>query len=116
MPTNELIRISEQEVIKLGVSVSYKGFYYLVFAIVFAVEIGLRKINLNKEIYDRIAYLNDVTRESVEKCIRNCLVKAWQNQECEYIKTLSPNGKRPTNGELIALISNRIRLERGSGF
>ena len=66
MLRNELIRLSEQEIIKLGVPVSSKGFYYLVYAVVFAVEIGLRKINLNKEIYDRIAYLNDVTKESVE--------------------------------------------------
>ena len=110
MLRNELIRLSEQEIIKLGVPVSSKGFYYLVYAVVFAVEIGLRKI------YDRIAYLNDVTKESVEKCIRNCVIKAWQSQKCGYMRTICQNGKRPTNGEVIALISTRIRLERDSGF
>ena len=106
-----LWKISRDEVERLGIRNNCKGFYYLVCAAVIAVQVGFRKASLNKEIYDRIAEENEVSRESVEKCIRNCLEKAWMTGESDVIFMLGETGRKPTNSEAIAYISDRIRLE-----
>ena len=116
MTNGDLIMMSEKEVSKLGISAAYKGFYYLVYAIAISVQIGMRKVCLNKEIYDCIAMINNVSRESVEKCIRNSLKKAWESSGKAYMTKCRKDGKRPTNGDVISFISNRIRLERSLRF
>ena len=111
-----MMMISEGEIRKLGFPVNTKGFYYLIYASVFAAQIGMRKVCLNKEIYDRIADIYDVSRESVEKCIRNCVDTAWRESKSNIIAYIGKDGRKPTNGEVIAFISSRITLERGAHF
>jgi len=116
MRHEDLIAITEKEVSRLGVSVASKGFYYLVFAITLSVQIGMRKACLNKEIYDRIAELNEVSTESVEKCIRNSVTRSWERSREPYNEICGNDDKKPTNAEVISFISSRILLERSHGF
>lgn len=116
MTKDDIFIMAEKEVTKLGVPITDKGFYYLVYAITLSVQIGMRKICLSKEIYDRIASINEVSTESVEKCIRNSLSKAWTRSRRRYIEMCSKDGKKPTNAEVISFISSRIRLERSHMF
>lgn len=112
----DLMTITKTEIYRIGISKEYKGFYYLVYAVVLALQIGARKACLNKDIYDRIAEMYSVTRESVEKCIRNCIIKAWLADGSLLTGICPEDRRKPTNGEVIAFISDRIRLERGIEF
>ena len=112
MNDNDLWKTSENEVMSLGISVSCKGFYYLVYAVVYSLELGLKKVELCKDIYQRIACINHVSAGSVEKCIRNCIIRAWNENEEAFVNIFGFDSRKPTNSEVIACISSRIRLER----
>lgn len=103
--------VSEEEVSRLGISMTQKGYYYLVIAVVLSVKYGLVRAALIKEIYMKIADMEEVSWSSVEKDIRNCLVKAWKDEEGPLRKTYPGRAGKPTNSEVIAYITSRIRVE-----
>ena len=111
MDRKELWLLSEKEVIRLGIPFRCKGYYYLIIAVVLSVETGMSKASLSKDIYCRIAELHEVSSQSVEKCIRNCVINAWSDEKSGLRGICSAGRKKPTNGEIIAYISSRIRLE-----
>ena len=114
MDRKDLWLISERMVRDIGISVAYKGFYYLICAVVISTEIGMRKGALAKEIYENISVMYSVSVESVEKCIRSCISRAWNDDPMNFSRIYEFKGRKPTNGEVIASISSRIRLESGS--
>lgn len=111
MEESDLWIVSEKEVSRLGIPIKLKGYYYLVLAVALSVKVGLRKEQLSKGLYLKIAEMNDVTSYSVEKDIRNCLIKAWSDDNSLLRKTYPEYSKKPTNSEVIAFITRRIRLE-----
>lgn len=112
MKDNSIWADTQKIVMSLGISVSCKGFYYLIYAVVFSLELGLQKVSLEKDVYERIACINKVSVYSVEKCIRNSIIKAWNDNGGYFRKAYGYSPKKPTNSEVIAFISNCIRLER----
>ena len=76
----DIMQLSESQVRLLGLSEYSKGFYYLIYASVFASQIGLRKICLNKEIYDRIASMYKVSPQSVTgKLLLQNGLESWED-------------------------------------
>ena len=117
---SDLMNIAEKEITSMGFPTFTKGYYYLIEAVYIAIEVGLRKVALDKEVYQQIAENNSVTNVSVEKCIRNAIKKAWENESSGLKRLLlmyEPDRvKRPTNGEVISYFVTRIRLERDGMF
>lgn len=111
MGNSNLWTLTESEVTRLGIPATFKGYYYLVIAVVLSVQIGMRKVSLSKDIYQRIADMNNVTISSVERDIRNCLVRAWRDNRDLLLGIYGRTAKMPTNSEVIACITSRIRLE-----
>ncbi len=111
MNDDDLRILSEREVSRIGVPMAYKGYYYLILAIVISVRAGIRKASLSKEIYSSIADMNAVTKGSVEKAIRDVLTRAWMEGSGELRSMRPGRSGTPTNGEVIAYITSRIRLE-----
>ena len=116
MDQKDLWMSTEREVARIGIPVSYKGYYYLILAIVLSVNTGLRKASLSKEIYPAIADMNDVSLSSVERDIRHALLRAWTDDSGLLRKAYPGYAARPTNGEVIAFITSRIRLETRPGI
>ena len=116
MDRNDIWYKTEELVKEVGVAEKYKGFYYLVFAVVISVESGMRKDYLYKEVYDLIASVNDVSCESVEKCIRYCIRRVCMQDPDVFSVLAGHEVKKPTNEEVIAIISSCIRLESSTGF
>ena len=102
---------SERMLSDMGFSGRYKGYYYLILAIVLSLESGIQKDALTKEIYDLIACFHNVSVDSVEKCIRTCIVKAWNEDPSHFSWRYGYMTRKPTNSEVISFISSRIRLE-----
>lgn len=116
MEDERLWVLTESRIRRLGISTDYKGYFYLINAVVICVHAGYRKADLYKEVYADIARSNDVSVECVEKCIRRCIEKSWDADKENYSFLHRNAGRRPTNGEVIAFISSCIRLESIGGF
>ncbi len=104
---------------EIGVPAHIKGYQYLRLAITLCVDnmdlIGA----VTKELYPMIAKEYNTTPSRVERAIRHAIEVAWNRGRLETINSLFGytvhNGKgKPTNSECIALLSDKIRLERTS--
>ena len=71
---------------------------------------------ITRELYPNIAKKHDTTPSKVERAIRHAIEVAWSRGKIDNINNLfgvkvySANEK-PTNGEFIALIADKMLLE-----
>lgn len=102
---------------EVGVPAHIKGYQYLRDAIMMVVEDMDLLGAVTKELYPAIAQLNNTTPSRVERAIRHAIEVAWNRGKIETINSLfgytvhNDKGK-PTNSEFIAIIADKLRLER----
>lgn len=105
---------------EVGVPAHIKGYQYLRDAITMVVEDMDLLSAVTKELYPAIAKQNNTTPSRVERAIRHAIEVAWNRGKIETINTLfgytvhNDKGK-PTNSEFIAIIADKLRLERRAG-
>ncbi len=105
---------------EIGVPAHIKGYQYLRDAITLSVG-KMEYLNaVTKELYPTIAEKNNTTPSRVERAIRHAIEIAWNRGKIETLEALfgytvkSDKGK-PTNSEFIAIIADKLRLERKVG-
>ncbi|HZK02165.1 MAG TPA: sporulation transcription factor Spo0A [Anaerovoracaceae bacterium] len=102
---------------EVGVPAHIKGYQYLRDAITMVVENMDLLGAVTKELYPAIAKRNNTTPSRVERAIRHAIEVAWNRGRIETINNLfgytvhNDKGK-PTNSEFIAIIADKLRLER----
>ncbi len=102
---------------EVGVPAHIKGYQYLRNAITMVVEDMDLLSAVTKELYPAIAKINNTTPSRVERAIRHAIEVAWNRGKIETIDNLfgytvhNDKGK-PTNSEFIAIIADKLRLER----
>jgi two-component system response regulator (stage 0 sporulation protein A) len=102
---------------EVGVPAHIKGYQYLRDAITMVVADMDLLGAVTKELYPSIAKRNNTTPSRVERAIRHAIEVAWNRGRIETINTLfgytvhNDKGK-PTNSEFIAIIADKLRLER----
>ncbi len=102
---------------EVGVPAHIKGYQYLRDAITMVVENMDLLGAVTKELYPAIAKMNNTTPSRVERAIRHAIEVAWNRGRIETINNLfgytvhNDKGK-PTNSEFIAIIADKLRLER----
>ena len=94
-----------------------KGYQYLRDAIVMVVEDMDLLGAVTKELYPAIAKQNKTTPSRVERAIRHAIEVAWNRGRLETINdlfgyTVQHDKGKPTNSEFIAIIADKLRLER----
>lgn len=100
----------------VGIPAHIKGYQFLREAIKMAVEKPEIINSITKELYPNIATKFSTTASKVERAIRHAIEVAWNRGKIENInnvfglKVYSSNEK-PTNGEFIALVSDKMLLE-----
>lgn len=105
---------------EVGVPAHIKGYQYLRDAINMVVEDMDLLSAVTKELYPAIAQRNNTTPSRVERAIRHAIEVAWNRGKIETIDSLfgytvhNDKGK-PTNSEFIAIIADKLRLERRVG-
>ncbi len=104
---------------EIGVPAHIKGYQYLRLAITLCVDNMDLISAVTKELYPTIAKEYNTTPSRVERAIRHAIEVAWNRGKLETINNLFGytvhTGKgKPTNSECIALLSDKIRLERTS--
>lgn len=102
---------------EVGVPAHIKGYQYLREAIIIAVQ-DMDVINaVTKVLYPEIAKRFGTTASRVERAIRHAIEVAWDRGDLETLQkyfgyTVSNAKGKPTNSEFIAMIADRLQLER----
>lgn len=97
-----------------------KGYQYLREAIIIAVN-DIEVINaVTKVLYPAVAKRFGTTPSRVERAIRHAIEVAWDRGDLETLQkyfgyTVSNAKGKPTNSEFIAMIADRLLLERKNG-
>ena len=101
----------------VGVPAHIKGYQYLREAILIAVE-DIDVINaVTKVLYPEVAKRFGTTASRVERAIRHAIEVAWDRGDLETLQkyfgyTVSNAKGKPTNSEFIAMIADRLQLQR----
>ena len=102
---------------EVGVPAHIKGYQYVREAIVIAVQ-DMDVINaVTKVLYPEVARRYCTTPSRVERAVRHAIEVAWDRGDLETLQryfgyTVSNTKGKPTNSEFIAMIADRIRLQR----
>ncbi len=102
---------------EIGVPAHIKGYQYLREAILIAVE-DMDVINaVTKVLYPDVAKRFGTTSSRVERAIRHAIEVAWDRGDLETLQkyfgyTVSTSKGKPTNSEFIAMIADRLQLQR----
>lgn len=102
--------------ISVGIPAHIKGYQFLREAIKMTVDSPEIIGSITKRLYPTIAERFSTSPSKVERAIRHAIEVAWNRGKIENInqifgiKVYSPNEK-PTNGEFIALIADKMLLE-----
>lgn len=102
--------------ISVGIPAHIKGYQFLREAIKMTIDQPDIINSITKRLYPGIAEIYQTSPSKVERAIRHAIEVAWSRGKIENInnvfgiKIYSPNEK-PTNGEFIALIADKLLLE-----
>ena len=102
---------------EIGVPAHIKGYQYLRTSIIMSVN-DIEMLNsITKQLYPTIAKMYNTTPSRVERAIRHAIEVACSRGKADTINELFSysigTGKiKPTNSEFIALIADKIRLDK----
>ncbi len=102
--------------ISVGIPAHIKGYQFLREGIKLAVENPSIINSITKGLYPGIARRFDTTSSKVERAIRHAIEVAWNRGKIENLNSLFGvkvynNNEKPTNGEFIALLADKMLLE-----
>lgn len=100
---------------QIGVPAHIKGYHYLRFAIMTAIENPSILNAVTKQLYPHIAERFETTPSRVERAIRHAIEVAWDRGNVDVLNsyfgyTIHNSRGKPTNSEFIAMISDKLRL------
>ena len=116
----ELKNLVTSVIHEIGVPAHIKGYQYLREAIMIAVD-DMDVINaVTKVLYPEVAKRFGTTASRVERAIRHAIEVAWDRGDLETLQkyfgyTVSNVKGKPTNSEFIAMIADRLQLQRREG-
>lgn len=109
-------RITEM-IHEIGVPAHIKGYHYLRESIVLCVENDEMINAVTKLLYPEVAKRFHTTPSRVERAIRHAIEVAWDRGDIDilnsYFGYTVHNGRgKPTNSEFIAMLADKIRLQK----
>jgi len=101
---------------EIGVPAHIKGYQYLREAIIMVVNRMELLSGITKELYPGIAEKFNTTPSRVERAIRHAIEVAWSRGRIETINklfgyTVHDEKGKPTNGEFIAMVADKLRMK-----
>ena len=102
--------------ITVGIPAHIKGYQFLREAIKMTIDKPEIINSITKKLYPSIAQKFETSASKVERAIRHAIEVAWNRGKIENINTLFgvkvySNNEKPTNGEFIALVADKLLLE-----
>lgn len=103
----------------IGIPAHIKGYHFLREAIKMVVEDNDIINRITKELYPGIAKKFNTTPSKVERAIRHSIDVAWSRGKVENINQLFgyvvyDKNDKPTNGEFIALVADKLSMEHSA--
>ena len=102
--------------ITVGIPAHIKGYQFLREAIKMAIDTPEIINSITKKLYPAIAEIYDTSASKVERAIRHAIEVAWNRGKIENINSIFglkvyTSNEKPTNGEFIALVADKMLLE-----
>jgi two-component system response regulator (stage 0 sporulation protein A) len=102
--------------ITVGIPAHIKGYQFLREAIKMAIDSPEIINSITKKLYPSIADKFETSASKVERAIRHAIEVAWNRGKIENINSLFGirvygNNEKPTNGEFIALVADKMLIE-----
>ncbi len=102
---------------QIGVPAHIKGYQFLRDAILMTMEDNEYINSVTKRLYPEIARRNSTTASRVERAIRHAIEVAWDRGDVDILNkyfgyTIHNLRGKPTNSEFVAMISDKMRLEK----
>ena len=102
--------------ITVGIPAHIKGYQFLREAIKMAIDNPEIINSITKRLYPSVAEKFDTSPSKVERAIRHAIEVAWNRGKIENINSLFGvrvynHNEKPTNGEFIALVADKMLLE-----
>lgn len=102
--------------ITVGIPAHIKGYQFLREAIKMAIETPDIISSITKRLYPAIAEKFETSASKVERAIRHAIEVAWNRGKIENINSIFglkvyTSSEKPTNGEFIALVADKMILE-----
>ena len=103
----------------IGIPAHIKGYHYLREGVRLVVEQPDMINRITKELYPSIARAFETSASKVERAIRHAIEVAWSRGKMENINqvfgySVYTKDDKPTNGEFIALISDKLIMDNAS--
>ena len=103
----------------VGIPAHIKGYQYLREAVKMAIDHPDVMGRITKELYPGIARRFGTTSSKVERAIRHAIEVAWNRGRIEALdeefgRNVCSLDDKPTNGEFIALVSDRLRIKESA--
>lgn len=104
---------------QIGVPAHIKGYQFLRDAILMTMENQDYINSVTKRLYPEIAKRNGTTASRVERAIRHAIEVAWDRGDVDTLNsyfgyTIHNLRGKPTNSEFIAMIADKMRLDKKS--
>jgi two-component system, response regulator, stage 0 sporulation protein A len=120
-PQKSAARSLDEEIssifLSIGIPAHIKGYQFLREAVKMVVNDAELINSITKGLYPGVAHRFNTTSSKVERAIRHAIEVAWMRGRIENINIIfgynvyNKNDK-PTNGEFIALVADRMQIER----
>lgn len=117
VPKNKILEEKITNIfITVGIPAHIKGYYFLREAIKMAIETPEIVNSITKKLYPSIAERFETSASKVERAIRHAIEVAWNRGKIENINSVFgvkvySNNEKPTNGEFIALVADKMLIE-----
>ena len=103
----------------IGIPAHIKGYHFLREAVKMVIEDGELINSITKELYPGVARRFNTTASKVERAIRHAIEVAWTRGRIENINNIFgyniyTKNDKPTNGEFIALVADKLHIERSA--
>ena len=103
----------------VGIPAHIKGYQYLREAVKMVIDNPDLMGRITKELYPGIAHRFGTTSSKVERAIRHAIEVAWNRGRIEALdeafgRNVCSLDDKPTNGEFIALVSDRLRVRESA--
>ncbi len=103
----------------IGMPAHIKGYQFLREAVKMVMDQPDMINRITKELYPGIAHRFNTTSSKVERAIRHAIEVAWGRGRIEVINQVFGSNvcsleNKPTNGEFIALVADKLNLERSA--
>jgi len=102
--------------IRAGIPPHIKGYQFLREAVKLSIDEPDMINSITKKLYPTVAKHFDTSASKVERAIRHAIEVAWSRGKIENINAIFgikiyAKGEKPTNGELIALVADKLIIE-----